>query len=82
LLEPGADDLPIQLALAQLFQDDAAQQDFAARIGLAFPDLPLGQPTRLQSLLAQLQLLQFLLQRRDLFVEFGHAKLRSAAEGA
>jgi len=74
--------LPIQLALAQLFQDDTAQQDLAAGIGLAVPDRPLRQPARLQSLLAQLQLLQFLLQRGDLFVEFGHAKLRSAAKGA
>jgi hypothetical protein len=73
--------LPIQFALAQLFQDDAAQEYLAAGLGPAFLDLGCGPPACFQALLAQLQLLQFLLQRRDLVVEFGHAKLRSTRGG-
>jgi len=62
-------------------EDEAAHENFAPGVGLALAQLVDGASAGIDALLTQLELRQFLLQRRDLFIEFGHVSRPSSLSG-
>jgi hypothetical protein len=62
----------VDLSVLHFGQYDSADQYLPAGRGLAFAQRTDGTLARIEALLTKLQLGEFLLQRRNLIVEFGH----------